>query len=316
MTTPNIAITSAANNSGVAQPLTNHMSRSVAHSIPAATVQSSTIIQPTNKITLKQVRQDLKEYGVEEIKDEIKGKLLKIQECITRDNFDNLNSDQMVSLEINDTLNLDVELGKLSAILCSTSHSEYRPLIKTLFAQELRKFTSKELADGAVIMHTLIQIKPICEQELDSVNHALSFIIRSQDALANIHDDIEDNLKALVQYKDQNLMELIYQQLGIERPFKATHVDDDSLEEHGWFASIKYACLHPIEFAKEKIWGKKKLNGSPNEVNERDLDIDHKHHDHTTSYFKDAIKWLFTLGGWFSTHATDSNITTAAPPPP
>ena len=319
MTTTNTAITSVipTDNSLTNQTSTNHISPIAVPSIPAATVQSSTIIQPTNKITLKQVHQDLKEYGVEKIEDDVKGKLLKIQECITSDNFDNLNSDQMVRLEMDNTLNLGVELGKLSSILCSKNHSEYRSLIKTLFAQELRKFLEAELADGAVIMRTLIKIKVICEQELDSVNHALSFIIMSQDSLANIYDDIEDTLKALVQYKDQDLMELIYQKLGLLEPFKARHVDDDSSEEHGFFASLKHAFWHPKEFFIEKIWGKKKLNGSFNAVHEIESQYKTSSEGQGSAikYFEDAIKWLFNLGGLFSTHERGSNITTADTPP-
>lgn len=330
MTTTNTAITSVipTDNSLTNQTSTNHISPIAVPSIPAATVQSSTIIQPTNKITLKQVHQDLEQKEISNDRlQKCKGALLEVRKFLHETNFR-----ELTELIDPSTLFILSELRSVTKILSQKSYKkEFKPLIKLLFELELSKFSEAELADGAVIMRTLIKIDGICDAGHDALENALKTIIKDHKELSSLENqntidqnDIAENCQIIKNYLQSNnesldLMTLLYknEELDLVDPFKARHVDDDSSEEHGFFASLKYAFLHPIEFVKETIWGKNKPNGSPNAVHEIESQYKTSSEGQGSAikYFEDAIKWLFNLGGLFSTHERDSNITTADTPP-
>lgn len=204
---------------------------------------------------------------------------------------------------------------------------QYKDIIRIIFKQKFVKFTAEELADGAVIMHTLIKIEQICQKDPASILHALNNIIKTECKIETGHY-LEDNCKIITQYFEDNngslnLMKSLYANLKLENPFQSIDVNNEPSPPQGFFTSLRHAILHKFELAKEKIWGKAKITNSTNKIPEKDFENPHKDgQDHSKSYFetiftpiKDTCVWIFTLGGLFSTHETDSNITTADPPP-
>lgn len=254
---------------------------------------------------LETVHKELEQIGIPQEQLETHKKSLSvIQKFLQKTEFSNNLTANIEQSEILKLTNIDT----LRSILSQQSwQSKYKPLIKLLFEQELSKYSDP--VDLGLIMHTLIKINAICDITQETLNNALKKIItdknlsKSEDA----NGDVATNCQIITTHLQENtnhsldVMGLLYQdeELDLKDPFKSTDVDDDSSEERGWFESMKYAFFHPIEFVQEK-WGKKK-DRSTDEINEKDRETaDQGSHDHSTSYFKDAIKWIFTLGGLFS----------------
>lgn len=195
------------------------------------------------------------------------------------------------------------------------------PFVQKLLQAEYTKFIDDEVMkedavlNAAIILNCLIKVHQILECSSERIQEALQKVVTQQGKQAQTSQDekdleIEDMIKRLE--ATPTLLMDVCQALEIADP---EEIKDESKEPHGWsFASIIDALFHPIEFVQEKIWGKKKVHRSTDEIEEKDTEIeDIGRHDHSTSYFKEAISWLFNLSGFFSTPTTDtSDDTTVA----
>lgn len=104
------------------------------------------------------------------------------------------------------------------------------------------------------------------------------------------------------------LVPFMCEELGIKDP---TAIDDESTEPHGFFAKMKHAIFHPIEFFKVKILGKKKtseLDGDHHEMtgNGSAKDFAEEQASYFT-YVKDTVFSIINLSWLFSSTGDDKD---------